>query len=96
MLCNLVVNAKDDATLKTALDDALRVPYEVRDSAGAVVGAGRVGDQPLALPEGHYTVAVQTAEREILIRDVRVTAAKDSRIELKKEGREVGVKVNQP
>jgi VWFA-related protein len=90
------VNAKDDATLKAALDDALRVPFEVRDSAGAVVASGRVGDQALSVPEGFYTIAVQTAEREILVRDVRVVATKDSKIELKKEGREVGVKVNQP
>lgn len=90
------VNAKDDSALKEALDAAMRVPFEIRDSSGAVVGSGQVGQEALRLPEGHYTVVVQTAERPITIPGVRVVANRESRVELKKEGRDIGIKVNQP
>ena len=90
------VNAKDDSALKDAIDAALRVPFEVHDSSGALVATGQVGHEALKLPEGTFTITVQTAERPITIRDVRVEANRESRVELKKEGREIGIKVNQP
>ena len=90
------VNAKDDSALKDALDRAMRVPFEVLDSSGSAITSGQVGDTTLQIHEGHYTVVVQTADRPITIPNVRVVADRESRIELKKEGSEIGVKVNQP
>ncbi len=90
------VTARDGDALKTALEDALRVPFEVRDSAGAVVAAARVGDKAVTLPAGTFTVVVQTAGRELTINGVRVEPGKATNIELKKEGRDVGIKVNTP
>jgi VWFA-related protein len=90
------VTAKDDSALKDALDRAMRVPFEVLDSSGTSVGGGQVGDTALQLPEGHYTVVVRAADRPITVSDVRIVANQESRVELKKEGSAVGVKVNQP
>jgi Mg-chelatase subunit ChlD len=89
------VNAKDDAALKDAIDAAMRVPFEIRDSSGAVVASGQVGQDALQVPEGQYTVVVQAAPL-LTIPNVRVIADRESKVELKKEGREIGVKVNQP
>jgi hypothetical protein len=89
------VNAKDDVALKDAIDAAMRVPFEIRDSSGAVVASGQVGQDALQVPEGQYTVVVQTAPL-LTIPNVRVIADRESKVELKKEGREIGVKVNQP
>jgi Mg-chelatase subunit ChlD len=90
------VTAKDDTALKAALDQAMRVPFDVLDSSGASVASGQVGDAAVSLPEGHYTVVVRAADRPITISDVRIVANQDSRIELKKEGSAVGVKVTHP
>jgi Mg-chelatase subunit ChlD len=89
------VNAKDDAALKEAIDAAMRVPFDIRDSSGAVVASGQVGQPALQVPEGTYTIVVQATE-PVTIPNVRVVADRESKIELRKEGREIGVKVNQP
>jgi Mg-chelatase subunit ChlD len=90
------VTASDDSALKDALDRAMRVPFEVLDSSGATVATGQVGDPFVQVPEGTYAVVVRTAERAVTIANVHVIAERESRVELKKEGREIGVKVNQP
>ena len=50
----------------------------------------------MQVPEGYYTVIVRAADRPITVSGVRIVADRESRIELKKEGSAVGVKVNQP
>jgi Mg-chelatase subunit ChlD len=90
------VNAKDEPALKAAIDKAMLASFEVRDSSGAVVASGQVGQPAVQAPEGHYTIVVQTAESPLIIPNVRVVADRDSRVELKKEGRAVGIKVIQP
>jgi Mg-chelatase subunit ChlD len=89
------VNAKDDAALKDAIDAAMRVPFDIRDSSGALVASGQVGQPALQVPEGTYTIVVKATE-PVTIPNVRVVADRESKIELRKEGREIGVKVNQP
>lgn len=52
--------ARDQAGLSKALEEALQVPYSVYDSSGAVVAEGLVGGEPVALERGVYRVAVKT------------------------------------
>ena len=89
------LNARDDAALKDAIDAAIRVPFEIRDSSGAVIASGQVGQDALQVPEGQYTIVVQAAQ-PLTIPNVRAIADRESKVELKREGREIGVKVIQP
>jgi hypothetical protein len=48
------------------------------------------------VPEGVYTVVVRAAGQPITIADVRVAQGQFTRVELKKEGQEVGTRVLGP
>jgi len=86
-------NAK---ALTQAIEQALAVPYDVLDAAGARVGGGVTGQDRTALPEGVYTVVVRAAGTPITVHDVRVTQGAFTKVVLKKEGQEVGVQVQGP
>jgi Mg-chelatase subunit ChlD len=86
------VEAKDAGSLRAAIEQSLAVPYTVLEASGAKVGGGVTGRGLTTLPEGVYTVRVD-ADQPITIDDVHITARQVTTIELKKEGREVGVQV---
>ncbi len=85
-------DARDAAQLRRSIERALAVPFDVLDRAGAVVASGLVGRDPVELPDGIYRVIVQTTGEPIRT-DVTIAADERTRIELKKEGQEVGVRV---
>lgn len=86
-------DASDAKGLRKSIEQALAVPYEVRDAAGAKVGSGMTGQKAPEVPEGIYTVVVGAAGAPITIPDVRVVHNEFTKIELKKEGQEIGKRV---
>ena len=88
--------ASDARTLRTAIEQALGVSYDVLDGAGSRVGGGQVGEEAIILPEGIYTIMVHTAGEPTTIPAVRVARNEFTRIELKKEGQEIGTRVVGP
>ena len=55
--------ADDASSLATALADAMRINYIVRDAAENIIAIGRIGGGPIDLPPGVYTVEVLTNPR---------------------------------
>jgi Mg-chelatase subunit ChlD len=86
-------DASDAAALQAAIEQALAVPFEVFDAAGERVAGGKTAVGAVQVPEGVYTVVIHSAGEPIEVPDVRVSANDETRIELKKEGQEVGIKV---
>jgi len=74
----------------------MAVPYDVLDATGSRVASGVTGQGSIAVPEGVYTVVVRGAGQPIKIADVRVADDQFTRVELKKEGQEVGMQVLGP
>jgi VWFA-related protein len=89
------VDAKDASSLRSAIEQSFALPYEVLEAAGKKVAAGTTGQAGIQLPEGVYTVRVK-AEPPIEIARVRIGAQQATTIELKKEGREIGMNVGPP
>jgi Mg-chelatase subunit ChlD len=90
------IHAKDGEALRGAIEQALAVPYEVLEAAGSPVASGHVGQGAISVPEGVYTVVVRAAGKPLTIVDVRVAHDQFTRVELKKEGQEVGIQVLAP
>jgi hypothetical protein len=88
-------DARDAAGLRSAIEQALAVPYEVHDAAGEKVGGGPTGQGAIAVPEGLYSVVVSAAGTPLTVPDVRVVHNELTRVELKKEGQEIGTQVVQ-
>lgn len=89
-------DAANARALRQAIEQSLAVPYEVLDASGARVAGGLTGQDNVKVPEGIYTVRVQAAGAPIVIRDVRIRQGGFTKIALKKEGQEVGVRVIGP
>lgn len=89
------VEAKDARSLRAAIEQSLAVAYDVLDGSGGHIGAGVTGQAGIAVPEGVYTVRVR-AEKPVDIARVRIEAQRTTTVELKKEGRELGVRVAAP
>jgi hypothetical protein len=65
-------NAGDAGSLATSIESALRAPYRVYDSSGALVASGTVDGSPVSLPPGTYRVEV-LSNPPATFSDVRVT-----------------------
>jgi hypothetical protein len=52
--------ANDQGGLSGAIEDALKVPFTVYDQGGNEIVSGLVGDEPVELEQGFYTVAVNS------------------------------------
>jgi VWFA-related protein len=87
-------DARDAKSLQKAIEEALAVPYDVLDDSGAKVASGVTGTGTISLPTGIYTVVIQATGKPITIPDVHIRANGATKVELKKEGEEVGVKVS--
>jgi len=73
--------ANDAAGLSTAIDRALRPAFSVMNEQGVAIAAGRLGDPPLAVPQGNYTVVVRAgAERRF--ENVRIRGEETTTIDM--------------
>ena len=66
------------------------------DAASHRVAHGLTDQEPVAVPEGIYTVVVRASGAPITLADVQVAHDQFTRVELKKEGQEVGTRVLGP
>jgi VWFA-related protein len=89
-------DARDARSLQKAIEEALAVPFDVLDDSGTKVASGVTGSGTTSLPTGIYTVVIQATGKPITIPDVHIAENGATKIELKKEGEEVGVKVMGP
>ena len=89
-------DARDAKGLQKAIEEALAVPYDVMDDSGSKIASGVTGAGTISLPTGSYTVVIQATGKPITIPDVRIQEKGTTKVELKKEGEEVGVKVLGP
>jgi Mg-chelatase subunit ChlD len=85
-------SARDGNALRSALEQALAVPYEVVDAAGVTVASGVVGSA-VQVPEGVYTVRVQAAGAPLVAEQVAVAANRSTTVELKKDAQQVAIRV---
>ena len=89
-------DARDAKGLHKAIEEALALPYEVIDDSGSKVAGGIAGAEALSLPTGSYTVRLQAAGNLITIPDVQIQEKRSTKVELKKEGNEIGARVVGP
>ncbi len=82
--------AEDAAGLKRALDEALRARFVVRDLLGEPVAEGVLDGGAVELPTGRYSVEIAST-RPLLIRDVRIEAGRETRLDVNREGEEIAV-----
>jgi len=60
-------DAADAGELGAALRRAAAAPFEIRDEAGMLVGAGLAGDPPVTVPAGSYAVGVGGRDRAVAV-----------------------------
>jgi Mg-chelatase subunit ChlD len=89
-------DAQNARSLRQAIQQSLAVAYDVQDAAGARVGGGLTGESPIKVPEGIYTVTVRTSGRPVVVRNVRVRYNGFTKVALRKEGQQIGVKMTGP
>ncbi len=96
MTGGMFFDATNARALTQAIQQALAVPYEVLDAAGARVAGGLTGQGRIDVPEGVYSILIHAAGQPIMVPGVRVTPGAFTKVVLKKEGREIGVQVQGP
>jgi Mg-chelatase subunit ChlD len=89
-------DAQNARALRQAIQQSLAIPYEVRDAAGVKVAGGLTGEAAISVPEGIYAVSVSTAGKPIVIPDVRVRHNASTKVALRREGQQIGIKVTGP
>jgi tetratricopeptide (TPR) repeat protein len=89
-------DARDAKGLLLAIRQAIAVPYEVLDAASTKVASGLTGQGGIQLPEGFFTVIVTAGGKAIAVPDVQVTLNRFTRVEIRKEGQEIGTQVIGP
>src|SRR5436190_10754499 len=82
-----------DAVERSVIEDTLTLPFSLLDAAGAEVVSGTTGNKALTVPEGLFTLRVQTTPSPTSIPNVRITAKSSTRIQLAKEGDEFTTRV---
>jgi Ca-activated chloride channel family protein len=86
-------DAQGAAGLKSAVEQAMAVPFAVVDATGAVVGRGIVGGAAITVPTGDLSVRLETAATPLVIDHVVVAPAKATTVELNKDGDKVASRI---
>lgn len=86
-------DAQGAAGLKSAVDQAMAVPFVVVDATGTVVGRGIVGGAAVTVPTGDLSVRLETAATPLVIDHVVVAPGKVTTVELNKDGDKVASRV---
>jgi Mg-chelatase subunit ChlD len=82
--------------LKSAVDQAMAVPFVAVDATGAIVARGLVGGPPITAPAGDLSIRLDTAATPVSIDHVVVEPRKTTAVELNKDGDKVGAKISAP
>lgn len=83
------VDAASPMQLRSAVEKALAVPFDVLDAQGASAGAGLVDQGVVEVPEGTYKVVVQVPDGPVTVNNVHIVAHKSTTVELNPEGQTV-------
>jgi ribosomal protein L14 len=89
-------DAQNRQGLRASLQSALAVPFDVVDASGVQVGSGLAGQGAIQVPEGLYTVIVRGASEPIVVPEIRIIKDQFFRVEVKKEGQEIGTRILGP
>ncbi|NKI35198.1 VWA domain-containing protein [Wenzhouxiangella sp. XN79A] len=65
------LDADEAEALGGALEQSLRIPFEVIDESGDVVASGFVGEDPVEVPAGRYSVRIRAAQ-DRTVRDLEL------------------------
>lgn len=82
-----------DAVERSVVEDTLALPFELLDAAGAQVLKGTTSSKAVPVPEGLFTLRVQTSPQPTTVPNVRVKARQPTRVLLAKEGDEFTTRV---
>jgi len=77
-------DAKNAQALHDGVQAALAVPFDVLDASDVSVGAGLVGQSPIAVPQGTYKVLVHLPEASLIVPDVHIVKDKTTTVGLEK------------
>ena len=77
-----------DAMERSVIEDTLALPFTLQDAAGATVMSGTTGKKTVAVPEGVFTLRIETGGKPLVVSNVRITAKQGTRVQLAREGEE--------
>ena len=89
-------DARNPQALELALEASLAVPFDVLDAAGVRVAGGAHRARRAGLAGGRFTVAIRAADPPLTVPHVRIVRGATTRVALRKEGDEIGVRVQAP
>lgn len=82
-----------DAMERSVVEETLSLPFQLLDASGAEVHRGTTSRTAAAVPEGVFTLRVETEGKPLLIPNVRIVAKAATRVELAREGEEFSAAV---
>ncbi len=82
-----------DAMERSVVEESLALPYTLLDAAGAEVHRGTTGRTAAAVPEGVFTLRVETEGQPLIVPNIRIVAKAATRVELAREGEEFSAAV---
>ena len=77
-----------DAMERSVIEDTLALPFTLQDAAGATVVSGITGKKVGAVPEGVFTLQIETGAKPLVVPGVRITAKAGTRVQIAREGEE--------
>jgi hypothetical protein len=89
-------DAQDRTGLHTSMQSALAVPFDVIDGESSVVASGLTGQGAVRVPEGIYDVIIRGTGKPIVVHDVQIIRDQFCRLQIRKEGQEIGTMVVGP
>ena len=89
-------DAADGGALRSAIERALAVPYDVLNAADRKVAGGFVGQSSVQVPEGRYTVVLDVPGKPITLRDVPIVSSKSTVVELDSQSSPITTRVIGP
>jgi Mg-chelatase subunit ChlD len=82
-----------DAMERSVVEETLSLPFTLLDAAGAEVFRGTTSRNAAAVPEGMFTLHVETGGKPLIVPNVRIVAKAQTRVEMAREGEEFSAAV---
>jgi Ca-activated chloride channel family protein len=90
-------DARNARGLQDAIDGALSVPFDVRDSSDVSVGRGLINQAAIAVPQGTYKVLIHLPGAPLSIPEIHIVEGKATTVELHKgDNNKVETRVSGP
>lgn len=75
-----------DAVERSVVEDTLALPFALLDATGETVLSGTTGKKAVAVPEGNFTLKIDTGASALTVQNVRITTRQPLRVQVAKEG----------